>query len=109
MVTSRRNWSSESAVHCAATGGGTDAPTPPAHTASSSAALRSQLLPASTVMILWLALALLAEHRLGFGGLLEPILEGFEVLDGDRANGAALVIVGDRDRHVARVELGIDR
>src|SRR3954451_14174915 len=109
MLTSRRNWASGSAVDCGAAGGAMDAPTPPAQTANSSAALRSHLRPASTEIFLRSGPGALAKHRLRFGELLDAVVEGFEILDRHRAGDRAFVIVVDRDRDVALIELGVDR
>ena len=96
MLTSRRNCSSGSAVQRALAVGGVDAATPPAQSASSIAALRSHLRPPGMSCDSRSGRCL-AEHRLGFGQHSAAVVEGFDILDGDRTGDAGLVSGIERD------------
>src|SRR6266536_933371 len=108
MLTSSRNWSSGSARQALSATGGADAPTPPAQSASSRAALRSHLPRPSTKRSPEPALAL-AQHRLRFGDHVVAVVERLDILDRDGSSELALVGRVDRNVDVAAVDLGIDR
>src|SRR5574338_1546032 len=107
MFTSSKKRSSGSVRHSAdaAAGGGLDAATPPAQSASSIAALRS----ARTTVPLALRPRPLPQHRPPLGDDVAAVVEGLDILDGDRPRGLALERLVERDGDVAAVHLGIDR
>src|SRR5436190_22934065 len=108
MLTSRRNWSSGSAVQDeAGAGPGADAPTAPAHIASSSAALRSHW-PRPSMLEFLRSPPRLAQHRLRFGDHVGSVIVGFDILHGNRAGESALERRADRNGNMTRADLGVD-
>src|SRR6185369_5692398 len=109
MLTSRRNWESGSAVQPGAgSGAGADAATPPAQSASSIAALRSQLLPPAMRMVRSPAPPL-AQHRLRFCDHVAAVVEGFDILDGDGAGRVGQARLIHRNGDMANSDFRIDR
>src|SRR6185369_9682737 len=95
MFTSSRNCESGSAVQLLATGSGegADTATPPAHSASSVTALRSQRRPPDISGGSPLGPARLAQDRLGLGEEVAAVVKGLDILDGDLAGSGVLVCV----------------